>query len=45
MTLFWAKLVWGLGLIGWFAIAIGTRPRSRRTQKLPAITEREIAHD
>ena len=33
MTLFWAKLVWGLGLIGWFAIRHRHARRSRRTPK------------
>src|SRR5882724_2806991 len=34
MTLFWAKLVWGLGLIGWFAIRHRHARRSRRTPKV-----------
>ncbi len=34
MTLFWAKLVWGLGLIGWFAIRYPHERRSRRTPKI-----------
>jgi len=34
MTLFWAKLVWGLGVIGWFAIRHPHARRSRRTPKV-----------
>ncbi len=34
MTLFWAKLVWFLGVIGWFAIRYPHERRSRRTKKV-----------
>src|SRR5262249_44720405 len=34
MTLFWAKLVWGLGVVGWFAIRYRHARRSRRTPKV-----------
>jgi protein-S-isoprenylcysteine O-methyltransferase Ste14 len=33
MTLFWAKLVWCAGVIGWFAIRYPHDRRSRRTPK------------
>jgi protein-S-isoprenylcysteine O-methyltransferase Ste14 len=33
MTLFWAKLIWGLGVIGWFVIR-HPHARSRRTPKV-----------
>jgi protein-S-isoprenylcysteine O-methyltransferase Ste14 len=42
MTLFWAKLVWGLGLIGWFAIRHRHARRSRRT---PKVTRDDRARD
>ena len=42
MTLFWAKLVWGLGLIGWFAIRYRHARRSRRT---PKVTRDDRARD
>src|SRR5262245_54747280 len=34
MTLFLAKLIWGLGVIGWFAIRYEHQRRSRKTPKL-----------
>jgi protein-S-isoprenylcysteine O-methyltransferase Ste14 len=34
MTLFLAKLIWGLGVIGWFAIRFRHQQRSRRTPKV-----------
>ena len=34
MTLFLAKLIWGLGVIGWFAIRFRHQQRSRKTPKL-----------
>ena len=34
MTLFLAKLIWGLGVIGWFAIRFRHQRRSRRTPKV-----------
>ena len=33
MTVFWAKLVWCLGVMGWFAIRYPHERRSRRTPK------------
>ena len=42
MTLFWAKLVWGLGVIGWFAIRHRHARRSRRT---PKVTRDDRARD
>ena len=42
MTLFWAKLIWGLGLIGWFAIRHRHARRSRRT---PKVTRDDRARD
>ena len=34
MTLFLAKLIWGLGVLGWFAIRFRHQQRSRKTPKL-----------
>ena len=33
MTVFWAKLIWCLGVVGWFAIRYPHERRSRRTPK------------
>lgn len=34
MSLFLAKLIWGLGIVGWFAIRYEHQRRSRRTPKV-----------
>ena len=34
MTLFLAKLIWGLGVLGWFASRFRHQQRSRKTPKL-----------
>ena len=34
MTLFLAKLIWGLGVVGWFVIRFRHQRRSRKTPKL-----------
>ncbi len=33
MTLFWAKLIWFLGVVGWYVIRLPHERRSRRTPK------------
>ena len=42
MTLFWAKLIWGLGLIGWFAIR---QPHARRSRRTPKVTRDDPVRD
>jgi len=42
MTLFYAKLIWALGLIGWYAIRYPHQRRSRRTAR---ILRRDQARD
>jgi protein-S-isoprenylcysteine O-methyltransferase Ste14 len=44
MTVFWAKLVWCVGVIGWFAIRYPHERRSRRTpRRLRSDRARELA--
>jgi protein-S-isoprenylcysteine O-methyltransferase Ste14 len=42
MTLFWAKLIWALGLIGWFAIRY---PHDRRSRRTPRVVQSDRARD
>jgi protein-S-isoprenylcysteine O-methyltransferase Ste14 len=42
MTLFWAKLIWALGLIGWFAIRY---PHDRRSRKTPRVVQKDRIQD
>jgi protein-S-isoprenylcysteine O-methyltransferase Ste14 len=42
MTLFWAKLIWVLGLIGWFAIRY---PHDRRSRRTPRVVQSDRARD
>jgi protein-S-isoprenylcysteine O-methyltransferase Ste14 len=42
MTLFWAKLVWGLGVIGWYAIRY---PHARRARRTPRVVRNDRARD
>jgi protein-S-isoprenylcysteine O-methyltransferase Ste14 len=42
MTLFWAKLVWGLGVIGWFVIR---QPHVRRSRRTPKLIRNDRARD
>src|SRR5262249_30488146 len=42
MTLFWAKLVWALGVVGWFAIRY---PHARRSRRTPKLTGSDPARD
>src|SRR5262245_62215969 len=42
MTLFWAKLLWGLGLIGWFVIR---HPHARRSRRIPKVSRNDRARD
>jgi protein-S-isoprenylcysteine O-methyltransferase Ste14 len=42
MTLFWAKLIWALGLIGWFAIRY---PHDRRSRKTPCVVQSDRIRD
>lgn len=44
MSVFWAKLIWCVGVIGWFAIRYPHDRRSRRTpKKLGSARARELA--
>ena len=42
MTLLWAKLIWALGLIGWFAIRY---PHDRRSRRTPRVVQSDRARD
>lgn len=42
MTLFWAKLIWALGLMGWFAIRY---PHDRRSRRTPRVVQSDRARD
>jgi protein-S-isoprenylcysteine O-methyltransferase Ste14 len=42
MTLFWAKLIWALGLLGWFAIRY---PHDRRSRKTPRVVQKDRIQD
>jgi protein-S-isoprenylcysteine O-methyltransferase Ste14 len=42
MTLFWAKLIWALGLIGWFAIRY---PHDRRSRRTPRVVQSDRVPD
>jgi protein-S-isoprenylcysteine O-methyltransferase Ste14 len=42
MTLFWAKLVWSLGVVGWFVIR---HPHARRSRRTPKVTDDVRARD
>jgi len=42
MNLFWAKLVWGLGVVGWFVIR---HPHARRSRRTPRVTSDDLTLD
>jgi protein-S-isoprenylcysteine O-methyltransferase Ste14 len=42
MTLFWAKLIWALGLVGWYAIRY---PHDRRSRKTPRVVRSDRVRD